>query len=195
MTHCHGDIMNYRQLYAMKSSREKQIKMICPKINNGSGIYIFYRIDENEIKHCYVGQAKHLLERAASHLSEYDRIGLSLKKRKFYSKENLGGWKLVFKNCGVDELDENEKRAIKAYADKGYQLYNATSGGQGIGKNGLDKNKSSRGYYDGVEQGKNNAKRFVADLFNKHLDFKPKKYPPTKNQQKAMQKFKDFLDF
>lgn len=187
--------MNYKQLYAMIAKRERQIKEICPSINKKSGIYVFSRVDEDEIKHCYVGQAKNLLQRTAAHLGEYDRIGLSLKKRKFYSEENPGGWKLAFRNCADNVLDENEKRTIKAYADKGYQLYNATSGGQGKGKNGLDKNKQSRGYYDGLEQGKKNARRFVADLFAKHLDYSTKKSPPTKNQEKALQKFKDFLAY
>lgn len=186
---------NYRQIYAAKASRERQIKEICPQINNLSGIYVFYRIDENEIKHCYVGQAKHILERAAAHLGEYDRIGLSLKKRKFYSLENPGGWKLVYKNFPIDRLDEMERKTIKAYADKGYQLYNATSGGQGSGKTGLDKNRPTKGYYDGLEQGKKNTRKFVADLFAKHLDYKPKKEPPNKLQEKAMQKFKDFLEY
>lgn len=186
--------VNYRKIYAMKAERERKIKEICPNINNDSGIYVFSRVDDDGIKHCYVGQAKHLLERTAAHLGEYDRIGLSLKKRGFYSFTNKGGWLLEYKRCPESELDEREKSNIKAYASVGYQLYNATSGGQGKGKNGLDKNKPSRTYYDGLEQGRKNARRFVANLFEKHLNYAPKKRPPTKNQEKALQKFKDFLD-
>lgn len=185
--------MNYKQIYAIKAKNENKIKTICPNITTSSGIYVFFRFDEDEIKHCYVGQAKNLLQRAAQHLAEYDRIALSLKKRGFYSSENPHGWRLIFKECAIDKLDENERLSIKTYANKGYQLYNSTSGGQGQGKNGLDKNRPSKGYYDGIEQGKKNTQRFIADLFAKHLDVVPKKNPPTKLQEKALQKFEDFL--
>lgn len=178
----------------MKFKREMQIKEICPEINNQSGIYVFYRIDENEIKHCYVGQAKHLLERTASHLGEYDRIALSLKKRGFYSDKNLHGWRLLFRFCPTEQLDELEKETIKAYADKGFQLYNKTAGGQGQGKSSFDNRKPSKTYYDGLEQGRKNAQKFVANLFEKHLDYKPKSDKLNKNQEKAMQKFKEFLE-
>jgi hypothetical protein len=45
-----------------------------------------------------------------------------------------------------------------------------------------------------VEQGKKNTREFVKHPFDLHLDYVPKKNPPTKNQQKALQKFKDFLN-
>lgn len=186
--------MNYRQIYAIKAKREQQIKNVAPSISKESGIYVFHRVDENGIKHAYVGQAKHLLERTASHLGEYDHIGISLKKRGLYSAENSGGWQLKYKECAQDDLDENERKTIKHYADNGYQLYNATLGGQGEGKANIKDGKTSKGYYDGVEQGEKNVKRFVANLFNKHLDYKTKSDKPNKNQEKAMQKFKDFLE-
>ena len=34
----------------------------------------------------------------------------------------------------------------------------------------------------------------VAHLFDLHLDYKTKSDKPNKNQQKALQKFKDFLE-
>ena len=37
------------------------------------------------------------------------------------------------------------------------------------------------------------AKR-IKHLFDLHLDYKPKREPPTKLQAKAMQKFKDILE-
>ena len=42
--------------------------------------------------------------------------------------------------------------------------------------------------------GEKNARKMVAHLFNLHLDYVPKKNPPTKNQQKALQKFENFLN-
>ena len=83
--------MNYRQLYTIKSKLEKKIKEICPERSHRSGSYIFARSDESGLKFCYIGQAKHLLERTAAHLKEYDHIGLSLKKRGLYSTTNPDG--------------------------------------------------------------------------------------------------------
>lgn len=37
---------NYKQIYAIKASREKKIREVCPGIPDAPGIYIFYRIDE-----------------------------------------------------------------------------------------------------------------------------------------------------
>ena len=92
-------------------------------------------------------------------------------------------------------LDEMEQKYIKQYANAGYQMKNATSGSQGVGKKSLDNSRPSRGYFDGIEQGKKNILREISHLFEKHLDYVPKKKPPTKLQEKAMQKFKDFLEY
>jgi hypothetical protein len=43
-----------------------------------------------------------------------------------------------------------------------------------------------------VEVGKMKARRFVADLFSKHLNVSMKK--PTKNAEKALSKFNDFIN-
>ena len=91
------------------------------------------------------------------------------------------------------QLDEAEQNFIEKYANAGYQLRNKTSGGQGEGKRGLDDGKSPRGYYDGVRQGYKNAQMFVANLFEKHLNYSQKSDKPNKNQEKAMEKFKEFL--
>ena len=80
-------------------------------------------------------------------------------------------------------------------ANKGYQLYNVTTGGQGKGKTSIDgKSKSPKTYRDGVQFGRESARRDIANLFEKHLNYFPKKDPPTKLQEKAMKKFKDFLE-
>ncbi len=187
--------MNMRQIYAIKTAREKQINELCPTITSDSGIYVFFREDENGIKHCYVGQAKHLLERVAAHLSEYDHIGLSLKKRGLYSPDNPFGWQLGFKECDVSDLDKNEQKTILHYAKKGYQLYNATFGGQGKGKTGIDgKYKSGKTYRQGLSQGYLNARKDIANLFKKHLKYDKKSEKPNKNQEKALKKFEDFIN-
>lgn len=185
--------MNYKQIYAIKRANEEKILKVCPNCPNTSGIYFLLR-EENGFKYGYIGQAKHLRERLGSHLSGYQHIDLSLKKHGLWSEENLTGYRVHFLEYPEDALDEMEQKYIKQYANAGYQMRNATAGGQGQGKSGLDNARPTRTYYDGLAQGRKNAQRFVADLFAKHLDYTTKKQPPTVNQQKALQKFKDFLE-
>lgn len=186
---------NYRQIYAKKAARENRIKSICPNISNTSGIYAFYRSDEAGIRRSYVGQAVNLLERCASHLGEYDHIALSLKKHGFYSEDNPCGWKLDFKTCPKSELDEKEVATIKQFADKGFQMYNVTAGSQGQGKLITGQYKQPKTYTQGIQQGYKKASKEVAHLFELHLDYKTKSEPPNKNQEKALNKFLEFLNY
>ena len=185
--------MDYRKVYAINKINEEQILKVCPNCPNTSGIYFLLR-EENGFKYGYVGQAKHLRERLGSHLSGYQHIDLSLKKHGFYSVENPTGYRIHFLEYPENVLDEMEQKYIKQYANAGYQMRNATAGGQGQGKSGLDNARPTRTYYDGLAQGRKNAQRFVADLFTKHLEYKPKSENPNVYQVKAMQKFKDFLE-
>lgn len=185
---------NYKKIYAMKKSREERIKKLCPSIPYSPGIYAFYRTDETEIRRAYVGQALSLCERCAAHLAEYDHIALSLKKHGLYSKENPYGWKLQYKRCSKDELDEREIATIKAFADSGFQLYNISAGGQGTGKKAIQEYKQPKTYRQGIQQGRKNSSKEIAHLFEKHLNYSTKNDPPTKNQQKAVEKLEDFLN-
>ncbi len=185
--------MDYRKVYAIKKANEERILKVCPNCPNTSGIYFLLR-EEDGFKYGYIGQAKHLRERLGSHLAGYQHIDLSLKKHGFWSEENPTGYKVHYLQFPERELDEKEQYFIKKYANAGYQMRNATAGGQGQGKSGLDNARPTRTYYDGLAQGRKNAQRFVSDLFAKHLDYTTKKQPPTVNQQKALQKFKDFLE-
>ena len=185
--------MNYKQIYAIKKANEERILKACPNCPNTSGIYFLLR-EEDGFKYAYIGQAVKLRERLASHLSGYQHIDLSIKKHGLWSEENPTGYKVHFLEFAENLLDEMEQKYIKQYANAGYQMRNATSGSQGVGKKGLDNARPSRTYYDGLAQGKKNTQRFVADLFAKHLDYKTKLEKPNKNQEKAYQKFKDFLE-
>ena len=194
--------MNYRQIYARKAECEKRIKEVCPEITNSPGIYIFYRTDtDSGLRFCYIGQAKRLTERCARHLQEYDHIALSLKKRGFFDplnpEENPGGWKLSIWECTSTEyLDRAETEAIKEWADNGYQLFNRTAGGQGNGKVVFDNKRQSKTYYDGLERGRQKAMDEIAHLFRLHLDYAPKPRngkPPTKLQEKAMQRMREIV--
>jgi hypothetical protein len=185
--------MNYKQIYAIKKANEERILKVCPNCPNTSGIYFLLR-EEDGFKYAYIGQAVRLRERLGSHLSGYQHIDLSIKKHGLWSEENPTGYKVHFLEFAESLLDEMEQKYIKQYANAGYQMRNSTAGSQGKGKHGLDNARPTRTYYDGLAQGYKNAKKEVAHLFNLHLDYTTKKQPPTKLQEKALQKFKDFLE-
>ena len=185
--------MNYKQIYAIKKENEERILKVCPNCPNTSGIYFLLR-EENGFKFGYIGQAKHLLSRLAQHLSGYQHIDLSIKKHGLWSEENPTGYKVHCLQFPENELDEKEQYFIKKYANAGYQMRNATSGSQGVGKKGLENARPTRTYYDGLAQGYKNAQKEIAHLFDLHLDYATKKQPPTKLQEKALSKFKDFLE-
>ena len=185
--------MDYKRIYAIKKANEERILKVCPNCPNTSGIYFLLR-EEDGFKYAYIGQAVRLRERLGSHLSGYQHIDLSIKKHGLWSEKNPTGYKVHFLEFAENLLDEMEQKYIKQYANAGYQMRNATSGSQGVGKKGLDNARPTRTYYDGLEQGRKNTQRFIADLFAKHLDYKPKKEPPNAYQKRAMEKFKDFLE-
>ena len=186
--------MNYRKLYAIKKANEERILKVCPNCPQRSGIYFLLREDDG-FRYAYIGQSVNILQRLADHLKGYQYIDLSIKKHGLYSEDNTTGYKVHFLTFPESELDKQEQFYIWKYANAGYQLRNITSGSQGQGKKGLDNAKPPKNYYDGLSQGYKNAQKFVANLFDKHLDYKQKSDKPNKNQEKAMQKFKDFLEY
>lgn len=185
--------VDYKKVYAIKAKNKARILSVCPDCPNTSGIYFLLR-KEDGFKYAYIGQAKHILDRLVGHLSGYQHIDLSIKKHGLYSEENPTGYEIFFLRFSESELDEKEQYFIKKYANAGYQMRNKTSGSQGEGKHGIAQNRPAKGYFDGVEQGKKNSRKFIADLFNKHLVVSTKKDPPTKLQEKALQKFNDFIN-
>lgn len=187
---------NYKKLYAMRKANEQRILKVCPEATHESGIYCFYRTDEDGFKFAYVGQATtSLLTRLAQHLSGYQHIDLSIKKHGLYdSEKNPYGYKIgILCLCPADECDEREQYYIKKAADAGYQLRNSTTGSQGKGKKGLENQRAHKGYRDGVTQGYKNAQKEIRHLFDLHLNVSCKKEPPTKMQLKALEKFNEFI--
>lgn len=185
--------MDYKKIYAIKKANQERILKACPNCPNTSGIYFLLR-EEGGFKFAYIGQAKHILDRLASHLSGYQHIDISIKKHGFYSTENPTGYKVHFLEYPESDLDEMEQKYIKQYANAGYQMRNSTSGSQGVGKKGLDNQKQPRTYYEGLNNGYERARKEIAHLFDLHLDYNTKSDKPNKNQQKAYQKFKGFLE-
>jgi hypothetical protein len=189
--------MDYKKIYAIKMQNEKRIKQLCADATHKSGIYCFHREDENGFKYAYVGLAtKSVLSRCAEHLSGYTQhIDRSLKAHKLYDKENPYGWKLdILCFCSAEECNEKEQFYIKKVHQSGRQLLNVTGGSQGKGKFNIGQSKPPKTYTEGVVQGEKNMAKRIKHLFDLHLDYVPKKNPPTKLQEKAMQKFKDIME-
>lgn len=186
---------NYRQIMAIRKANEEKIRRLCPTVSEKSGIYAFWRIDENGFKYSYVGQAKNLLKRLAEHLNGYQHIDCSIKKHKFYDEENnpYGYHVEIIEECAEEALDERERYWIKWNADNGYQLRNKTSGGQDGEKSALGEGKSNRGYRDGLVQGRKNTQKEIKELFDKYLtyDIKGK---PGKIKQRKYDEFTAFLN-
>lgn len=160
---------NWKQLKAIERKNKERIKRLYPKITMNSGIYIFHR-RENGIRYAYIGQAINLLQRTAQHLSGYQHIDLSLRKRGLYDcVENPTGWDLITYEMSVDQLDVQEQNFIRAWAQSA-QLYNHTTGSQGEGKHALGEAKSPKGYRDGVKQGEKNVIKQIKHLFDLYLD-------------------------
>lgn len=184
---------NYMRAKAIAQQNKERILAVNKCADEDSGIYIFIR-QENGIRYAYVGQAKHLLTRLAQHLSGYQHIDLSLKKRGLYDfAKNPTGWHISVMEYPESELDEQEQRFIREWANNGAQLYNHTTGSQGEGKRALGEGKSPKGYREGVKQGEKNAIKEIAHLFDLHLKAVYKADKPSKNAIKALEKFNSIL--
>ena len=163
-------MQNPRQRYAIEAKNRKRLLEVNSSLTDESGIYFLTRTDENGFRYAYIGQAVHILQRLAQHLVGYQHIDLSLKKHGLYADDNPYGWKIGFLNFSKSELDKQEQHYIKVYADSGYQLRNKTSGSQGEGKAKIDEYRPTKGYRDGIRQGKINLARELSGIASKHLE-------------------------
>ena len=186
---------NIAQIRAIEKKNRERLLKVNPNLNDRSGIYLLTRTDENDISYFYIGQAVNIIQRMCGHLTGYQHIDLSIKKRGFYSEENPYGWKLNFINYPKSDLDEMEQYWILEYAKRGYQCrYNKTAGGQGEGKEKINEFKPSRGYRDGLKQGEKNLARELSSIVEKHLKIEireDKKH--NKISQRQYEKFMDLL--
>lgn len=192
--------MNYQNIArakAIEQENKKRLLKLNPNLNDKSGIYFLLREDENGFKFAYVGQAKSVLQRLASHLVGYEQhIDLSLRKHKLYSEDNPYGWRVEFLNFPESQLDEKEKYYIKLYADNGYQLRNVSIGGQGENRDSgsIGERKAPKGYLQGIQQGRKNLAKELSRIAEKHLKIEireDKRY--NKVSQKQYKKFMDLL--
>lgn len=192
--------MNYQNIArakAIEQENKKRLLKLNPKLNDRSGIYFLLREDENGFKFAYVGQAKSVLQRLASHLVGYEQhIDLSLRKHKLYSEDNPYGWRVEFLNFPESQLDEKEKYYIKLYADNGYQLRNVSIGGQGGNRDSgsIGERKAPKGYLQGIQQGRKNLARELSNIAEKHLKIELRADKANnKVSQKQYEKFMDLL--
>lgn len=189
--------MSYQDIRKQKAIEQKNRKRLLEvneSLDDGSGIYFLTRTDENGIKYAYIGQAKHILARLAQHLVGYQHIDLSMKSHGLYSVDNIYGWKIGFLHFPLEKLDEKEQYYIKQYAVNGYQLRNKTGGGQGKGKEKIDEYRPTKGYYDGLKQGRKNLARELSGIIDKHLVISLKSEKQgNKVSQKQYEKFMDLL--
>lgn len=189
-----ADWKNVVKAKAIEKNNRERILAVNPHVDERSGIYFLTRTDEDGFRYAYIGQAVNLLSRLAGHLKGYQHIDLSIKSHGLYSTDNIYGWKIGFLHYPVDKLDKWEQYWIKCYADKGYQLRNKTSGSQGEGKKQIADYKPPKGYRDGIQQGRINLARELANIADKHLviSLKPEKQNNSISQ-KQYQKFMDLL--
>ena len=183
---------NIARAKAIQRQNIQRLKKLNPDIDNKSGIYFLTR-NEPQI---YIGQARHLDERLASHLSGYEQhIDRSLKAHGLYSEDNPYGYKVNFLHYPESKLDEMEQYYIQLYAEKGWALKNKTAGSQGVGKVKIADFKPAKGYMDGLNQGRKNLAKELSHIIDKHLtvQLKPDKQH-NKVSQRAFEKFKGLLE-
>lgn len=183
---------NIAKAKAIEQKNKKRLLAVNSKLDEKSGIYILWR---TEI-HAYVGQSVGLLTRLAQHLAGYQQhIDLSLKAHKLYSSDNPYGYRVDFIHCDKSELDDKEREYIQKCIDKGWILKNKTSGGQDDGKEKIADYKPSKGYRDGILQGKKTLARELKSIIEKHLtvNLKPEKQG-NKVSEKQLEKFNQLLD-
>lgn len=184
---------NIAQIKAIEKKNRERLLKVNPNLNDRSGIYFLTRTDENDISYFYIGQAVNIIQRMCGHLTGYQHIDLSVKKRGFYSEENTYGWKLNFINYPKSDLDKMEQYWILEYTKRGYQCrYNKTAGGQGYGKEKINEFKPSRGYRDGLKQGEKNLARELSSIAEKHLKIEIRE--DKKNNKISQRQYEKFMD-
>lgn len=190
-----SNYQNIAKAKAIEKQNKKRLLAVNPKLDDESGIYFLTRTDEDNIRHAYIGQAKHTLTRLAQHLTGYQYIDNSIRAHGLYSADNPYGYKVNFLHFPISQLDEKEQYYIKQYAIEGYQLKNRTAGSQGKGKTQIAEYKAPKGYRDGILQGKKVLARELSSIAEKHLKIEIREDKKNnKVSQKQFEKFKDLMN-
>lgn len=194
--------MNYRQIFARKNERKKQIKNLCPAIRDDAGIYMFYRWSEEKQKWCvYIGQSQtSVWERCASHLDGYKKKNAShIDKSLFTHKlatQKEDGWQLkILTYCMPEYCNGLEQEYIAQYRKLDAIVYNITIGSQGKGKVDFQERSQERlkRYKNGKNKGKNAILKQIKVYFDKYIDAVVKE-PTNKIKQRKLQEFMEILN-
>ena len=186
---------NYRNIAkakAIENQNKKRLLKVNPKLDDESGIYILWRTET----HGYIGQSVGILTRLAQHLVGYEQhIDRSMKKHGLFSEKNKGGYRIDFIHCSKSELDDKEREYIQKAINSGWVLKNKTSGGQDDKKEKIAEFRPSKGYRDGIKQGKKTLARELSSIAEKHLKIELREDKVNnKVSQKQFEKFNQLLD-
>ncbi len=105
-----------------------------PFLTKESGIYLWYRYDENDTYCWYVGKAKNLLQRTAQHIVNHDsHLDNSIHKHGFFDGEkNKNGWVLqimgYYRETKLDFFEQHWIGFCQSRHPDG-RMYNVESGG------------------------------------------------------------------
>lgn len=188
-------MQKYKNIEKVKNIERKNKKIlqnINPRLDEESGIYVLWRTET----HGYVGQSVDVLTRLAQHMVGYEsHIDLSIRSHGLYSESNKGGYHVESIKCSKEELDQKEREYIQKALNSGWILKNKTSGGQDSGKFKIAEYKPSKGYYDGLNQGRLNLARELSHIAEKHLDISLKaEKQGNKVSQKQFEKFMSLIN-
>lgn len=157
-----------------------------------SGIYIWYRYNEDGVYCWYIGKAKNLLQRTAQHIIDgQSHLDKSIKKHGI-SKTPFGdGWHLhILEVCEEKDLDELEQYYIKDKQKRvpNGKMYNIESGGT-TGKTIIGERKQRRDV-----KWKAEAKKKVLADYREYFDLQPKENAYKKNTQELKAEPKKLYD-
>lgn len=185
---------NLKRAKSIEQKNKQRLLAVNPNLDEGSGIYFLTREDELGIRHAYVGLAHHLLTRLAQHLANFQYIDNSIRKHGLYSEKNPYGYKVNFLHFPESELEEKERYYITQYSLQGYQMKNRDTGG-GAGKQELGERKPSKGYRDGIIQGKRSLAKQLSEIIQKHLTVTVREEKKgNKVSERQLEKFNQLLD-
>ena len=151
-----------------------------------SGIYLWYRYDENGVYCWYIGKAKNLLQRTAQHIMDgQSHLDKSIKKHGISVNPFNAAWSFaVIKVCEEKDLDELEQYYIKDKLIRvpNSKMYNVESGGT-TGKTIIGEKKQRRDV-----KWKAEAKNKVLADYREYFDLQPKENAYKKNTQELKAK-------
>lgn len=187
---------NYARAKAIERKNKERILAVCSWMEDRTGIYKFYRTNEDGKDECYIGKAEKqgMVTRCAQHIAGYKQhIDKSIQAHGFYSEDKPLGWRVMpMEYCEPQMCDELERYYIVSAIARGRKVLNVESGGT-TDKTDINERKPSRGYRDGVKQGEKNVIKKIAHWFDLHLKAVYKADKPSKNAIKALDKFNQIL--